>query len=190
MIERQAVSKGARFDIFRRDGFTCQYCGQSPPDVVLELDHIHPVSRGGTNDEMNLVTSCAACNRGKSDKVLGERMPRPDADLAWLEAQQELAELRRYNEARASRDAAMTETVEHLGDYWQDIFCTNWVPVDRMMISWVKVFGPVEIETAIALVGGKLAGGYVKERGLVRYVAGVLWTRKREGNGNAETESN
>ena len=66
----KAVRKGLRFDIFRRDGFTCQYCGSQPPSVTLHVDHIRPIAEGGDNDPMNLVTACAACNIGKGKKLL------------------------------------------------------------------------------------------------------------------------
>lgn len=62
---RNGVSPELRFRTFQRDNFTCQYCGGKAPNVLLELDHVKPVSDGGTNDESNLITSCIACNRGK-----------------------------------------------------------------------------------------------------------------------------
>lgn len=65
-----AVTKKVRFDVFKRDGFTCQYCGNHPPDVTLELDHINPKSKGGDDDVNNLLTSCFDCNRGKSNHKL------------------------------------------------------------------------------------------------------------------------
>jgi 5-methylcytosine-specific restriction endonuclease McrA len=70
MSIRKPISKKARFEVFKRDGFTCQYCGSHPPDVVLEVDHIEPVSGGGSNDADNLITSCFNCNRGKADVPL------------------------------------------------------------------------------------------------------------------------
>lgn len=72
MSQRKSLSKKVRFEVFKRDSFKCQYCGKSSPDVVLEVDHIHPVSKGGENDIMNLVTSCRDCNAGKSDRELGD----------------------------------------------------------------------------------------------------------------------
>lgn len=54
-----------RFDVFKRDAFTCQYCGSVPPSVVLEIDHIKPVCDGGSDDKENLITACFDCNRGK-----------------------------------------------------------------------------------------------------------------------------
>jgi len=71
MIVRN-VSPKTRFEIFKRDAFTCQYCGRKAPDVVLEADHIDPVSNGGTDDPFNLITSCEQCNAGKGKRVLSD----------------------------------------------------------------------------------------------------------------------
>ena len=70
--KRKNISKSVRFEVFKRDSFTCQYCGRSAPDVVLEIDHIIPVSKGGENEITNLITSCFDCNRGKGRKKLTE----------------------------------------------------------------------------------------------------------------------
>ncbi len=76
---RSAPDKGyyaLRFKILQRDDFTCQYCGQHAPDVVLHVDHIKSVCDGGTDEEDNLITSCAACNWGKEAlraRVYGRR---------------------------------------------------------------------------------------------------------------------
>lgn len=64
------ISKGIRFDVFRRDNFTCQYCGRRPPEVQLEIDHKVPKAHGGSNSIENLVTACSDCNRGKRDKLI------------------------------------------------------------------------------------------------------------------------
>jgi hypothetical protein len=66
--KRAIIPQGVRFDVFRRDNFTCVYCGASSPDVVLECDHKVPVAKGGKDDQENLVTACFDCNRGKSAK--------------------------------------------------------------------------------------------------------------------------
>src|SRR5262245_58197892 len=70
--EREYISRRMRFAIFQRDIFTCQYCGAKGPDVKLVLDHIKPVSKGGSSDYTNLVTSCWVCNSGKADSHLRE----------------------------------------------------------------------------------------------------------------------
>lgn len=71
-VKRKALPKKLRFEVFKRDSFTCQYCGRMAPDVVLEVDHIVPVAEGGTNDIMNLITSCHDCNSGKGKRKLSE----------------------------------------------------------------------------------------------------------------------
>lgn len=72
MAKRKSISKRVRFEVFKRDGFRCQYCGAHPPKAVLHVDHIIPVAENGTNDETNLVTSCDNCNFGKGARSLDE----------------------------------------------------------------------------------------------------------------------
>lgn len=68
---RKAISPGARWDILSRDGFRCRYCGSGSADTQLHIDHWVPVSKHGTNDPENLITSCVLCNLGKSGKMPG-----------------------------------------------------------------------------------------------------------------------
>ena len=73
MSRRKAIAKSVRFEVFKRDSFTCQYCGSKSPDVVLNVDHIKPVAKGGDDEITNLITSCFSCNSGKSDKPLSDK---------------------------------------------------------------------------------------------------------------------
>lgn len=72
MATRRPIGKKLRFEVFKRDKFTCQYCGAKAPDVVLHVDHIHPVAKGGKNDILNLVSSCQGCNSGKGDRLIDD----------------------------------------------------------------------------------------------------------------------
>lgn len=67
-----------RFEILQRDGFTCRYCGRVAPETELEVDHIHPRSKGGGDEAENLVTTCRDCNRGK-----GVRTAVPPGEGGW-----------------------------------------------------------------------------------------------------------
>lgn len=91
LAERKSMSKKLRFEVFKRDSFTCQYCGRSSPAVILHVDHIHPVSQGGTNDILNLVTSCADCNSGKGKRLLSDNtsMKKKVNQLKVLQEKQE-----------------------------------------------------------------------------------------------------
>jgi len=71
ILSRRKLNKSLRYDIMKRDNFKCVLCGNSPAldhSVVLEVDHILPVKKGGTNKEDNLRTTCRNCNAGKIDK--------------------------------------------------------------------------------------------------------------------------
>ena len=72
---QKSLSKKRRFEIFKRDDFTCIYCGKKPPDVVLSIDHIIARTAGGTDKDSNLVTSCMACNLGKGVDPLERYTP-------------------------------------------------------------------------------------------------------------------
>jgi 5-methylcytosine-specific restriction endonuclease McrA len=64
-----------RFEVFKRDNFTCQYCGRNVKDdkIKIHCDHVLPKNKGGKNTYKNLVTACEECNLGKSDVLLDER---------------------------------------------------------------------------------------------------------------------
>lgn len=72
MAKRKYIGKKVRFEVLKRDSFTCQYCGKMPPDTILHIDHIKPVSKGGDNSILNLITSCQECNSGKSNTELSD----------------------------------------------------------------------------------------------------------------------
>lgn len=57
-----------RFEVFRRDSYTCQYCGRRAPEFPLHVDHVIPWSRGGATAVGNLRTTCSECNLGKSNR--------------------------------------------------------------------------------------------------------------------------
>lgn len=68
----RTITPKERFSVFKRDGYRCRICGLSADDegVVLNLDHIVPVIKGGRSNLENLWTLCFKCNAGKSDEML------------------------------------------------------------------------------------------------------------------------
>src|SRR5690349_10312579 len=86
--KRKPLTKKLRFEVFKRDAFTCQYCGNHPPAVILEVDHIIAVIEGGGNDMDNLVTACFGCNRGKSADSL-QAVPKSLKERSEIVAEQE-----------------------------------------------------------------------------------------------------
>jgi hypothetical protein len=88
VTDRKSISKKTRFEIFKRDGFSCQYCGATPPGVLLHLDHIVALANGGADDSDNLVTSCEPCNLGKGARAL-TAVPQSLSDKAAEVAERE-----------------------------------------------------------------------------------------------------
>ncbi|MCU9808106.1 HNH endonuclease [Paraclostridium sp. AKS46] len=70
--QRALMTSSLREKIKERDNYTCQKCGISTNDernLLLEIDHIIPISKGGMSTEENLQTLCWKCNRTKGAKI-------------------------------------------------------------------------------------------------------------------------
>ena len=114
----RSLSPKLRFEVFKRDDFTCRYCGRKSPEVVLEVDHVTPVAEGGSDDEMNLVTSCWECNRGKGAAPLDSVITGEDPhDKAILEMER-LRQLQEYNKVLELRRAFTDGAMRDLTDHW------------------------------------------------------------------------
>ena len=71
--QRALMTRKLRAYIKERDNFTCCICNNSvynEPNLLLEVDHIIPISKGGMTEENNLQTLCWKCNRAKADKII------------------------------------------------------------------------------------------------------------------------
>jgi hypothetical protein len=180
MTERTQLSTRTRFEIFKRDGFKCVYCGRTPMESPLHVDHVEPIARGGTSDPSNLVTACASCNLGKSDVPLADRALEPSMSpesvlehaeqiKAYLAAQRVLVKAK-----SAVADEVLVYWVERVGDH---------IPRDlppripRMLEEW----GLAKLCEAIDIVGSKW-NGYGGSRPL-KYLHGILrrWREERGG---------
>lgn len=70
--QRALMTSKLRQYIKERDHFTCKQCGislEQEPHLLLEIDHIVPVAKGGLTTEDNLQTLCWRCNRSKGSKI-------------------------------------------------------------------------------------------------------------------------
>ena len=124
-----SVSTRTRFEVLKRDGFRCRYCGLTAMATELHVDHVVPASKGGTDDPVNLVAACSGCNLGKSDKPLDEcALPPAETGPQSLEAAREhVDQIRAYLESQKLVEAAREEVREWLCDRWREL-CGNDPP--------------------------------------------------------------
>ena len=144
-MAREQIRKSIRFEVFKRDSFTCQYCGQKSPDVVLEVDHITPVADGGDNDILNLVTACKACNAGKSDRPLSESAALDKRRTQLEELEQRRQQLEMLHEWHTSLVELDDQAADLAGDLWfRSIGRQDFVLSDdgrEEMRKWIKRHG-------------------------------------------------
>ncbi len=142
-----------RFEVFKRDSFTCQYCGRSAPDVVLQTDHIDPKSNGGEDDILNLITSCFDCNSGKSNRLLSDHATviKRKQQLDQLQERREQLEMMMewHKELLNFDEMVVTELV----DFWIQLtpgFTLNDIGVENLK-RYVKRFGLNEVIEAMKI---------------------------------------
>lgn len=116
------MSVRTRFEVFKRDRFTCQYCGKTPPDVLLEADHIVPRAAGGSDDLTNLTTACWECNRGKADRLL-EEGTEPIVGRAQVDTLRErLEQAAAYTELVGEQESLVQKQSVLLNSVWAKAF--------------------------------------------------------------------
>lgn len=115
-----ALSVRTRFEVFKRDDFTCQYCGRKSPDVVLEVDHIVPRAAGGGDDVVNLTTSCWSCNSGKSDRPLNEIVTGEDPHDRAIEILERRRQVEEYNRVLTEESDRLEDETWQLIEFWND----------------------------------------------------------------------
>lgn len=167
-----AVSKRLRFEIFRRDGYTCRYCGRAAPEVKLVPDHIVPTALGGRDEPTNLVTSCEDCNSGKSATPPDAPLVAQVADDAarWAAAQSAVAsrmaqELMRNAELHARFDTAWKTA----GDAPRP---ADWA---RSVDGFLAAGLPIEV--LLDAAKSATSNRKVMPSAAFRYMCGIAWAR-------------
>lgn len=174
---RESLSKKLRFEVFKRDSFCCQYCGSNPPNVVLEIDHIIPVSKKGTNEIDNLVTSCFNCNRGKGAKELN-CLPQSTVEKTktLLEKEEQYLAFKKLTSKIKNREKKEIESINSIfQEYYpthelSDIFKRNSVK------QFIDKLGLSEVQDAMYYSCGK----EFPVNDSIKYFCGVCWGKIRE----------
>jgi hypothetical protein len=181
MAKRKSLGKKLRFEVFKRDSFTCQYCGSVPPLVILHVDHIVPVVEGGENEIDNLTTACSSCNLGKGARSLSA-IPESLSDKAGRIQEQE-------DQLKGYADVMDAKKERQNADAWRvaNIFCSahgidpeeqginrDWFSSIRRFNDQIGLFECIE---AMELATEKFS--YNRSR-CFRYFCGICWNKIRE----------
>jgi hypothetical protein len=176
-MKRTAVSKKVRFEIFKRDDFTCAYCGSKPPKTVLEVDHILPVSKGGTNVLDNLITSCFECNRGKSNISL-QSIPtllEDKAIIAAAKSEQYKAYLKHVKQIEKFNLQLVDMVEAAYNDFYPDYY---FMPKFRNDIKmFIDKLGVTAVCEAMRIACSKF-----DEDQSLKYFCGICWNKIRQAN--------
>ena len=172
-MKRKAISSKTRFDIFKRDSFTCQYCGSTPPVAILHVDHVLAVANGGVNTEDNLVTACSNCNQGKGAVSL-EIVPKSLQEKA-AEVKEREAQLKGYSkilEAKRKRLDAETWLIV------DELTGTQATEYDRRNLASIRRFLE-QLPFHTVLEAAEIAATRMKDYRRFRYFCGICWNKVR-----------
>lgn len=175
--KRKHLSNKTRFEVFKRDGFTCQYCGAKPPQAVLHADHVTPVALGGLDCEDNLITSCSACNLGKGAGPLTDVPQSVEQKMQIaVERKEQLDEFNKFLAAESRktiRNAKRVAAVLEIGTSVRDIDVNKMTSIKTFLARMpvTKVIEAAEIANT-----RKFAG----TNDNFRYFCGVCWGMIKE----------
>jgi len=184
------ISKKIRFEVFKRDGFTCQYCGKHPPEVTLEVDHIHPKSKKGTDDINNLITACFDCNRGKTNIEL-KRIPNSLKDNKEILEEKELQYIE-YHKVIAKIDRRVNKEINSIVLLFEDAFISHKRTLtEEFKQTTIKKFltalGVSEVIESMRIASSKFDESKVTrysgsrledvEKACIKYFCGICWNK-------------
>lgn len=154
------LSRRLRFEAFKRDGFTCQYCGRKPPAVVLQADHVVPRAEGGTDEIENILTACFDCNNGKAAVSLDDITDVVDVEERTRLIREREAQVRAYNDAKKEARERRDEAFDEAWRYWFDLHNTDslpgWVvPKESFLRHYLNKLPLEDVKDAMEIAVGK-----------------------------------
>lgn len=177
---RKSISTKTRFDIFKRDNFTCLYCGSVPPSVVLHIDHIVPVAKGGGNEKTNLATSCSSCNLGKGARPLTSY--ESDTSHKLEEIKEREKQLKGYYKLVEAQNKRIESECWRVFAVFMDCsphddmsVPTGWFRSVKMFVNKIGFYETLE---AMEIAKSRTGADYQ----IFRYFCGVCWKKHKEAS--------
>ncbi len=168
-----AVTKRTRFEVLKRDDYTCRYCRSREHE--LTVDHVLPVALGGSDDSSNLVAACKDCNSGKASSSPDDNLVADVADdaIRWAAA------IAAYNAgltADRKKRNAYVRRFQKAWDVWHWGSSQKAIPLpgdwEATIWSYYSNGLPIaELEDAVTIAAGNQM---VRPDSVFRYMCGVV----------------
>lgn len=178
---QMAVTKRTRFEVLRRDNYTCRYCRSE--DGALTVDHVTPTALGGGDGPDNLVAACKDCNAGKSSTS-------PDERTVTDVSADELEWASNLRAALAAYDKALDEKWLYRDFFYGE--WSGWTFSDGRTVelpdNWEKSIDQwaslgVQTGTLTEAIRITMTKDGLRRGDEFRYFAGVVWSIVREAGG-------
>ena len=176
---RKPMSKKTRFEVFKRDGFTCQYCGDHPPKAILHVDHINPVALGGSNHIDNLITSCQPCNSGKSAAPLSD-IPQSLQDKAALIIERE-AQIKGYQRVMNDKKQRIEDEASEVCDIYE-LFNKGFTLSESAMVTLRKFVDELGVHEVMSSMENACSNTKIRSGQEFKYFCGICWNKVRENS--------
>lgn len=188
-----SISVRTRFEVFKRDRFTCAYCGRTPPEVLLHVDHVVPRAAGGSDDIANLVTSCDTCNLGKGPRMLEEGTAPVVGKATLGQLEERIEQAKAYMALLTESGVLADRQLQMVVDAWAKSFGAvdegdRWIirghgdvwPQDASVRRFLRSLTLEDILAAVDIAASKMrgdaSGGHA-----VRYFYGICNRAIQEG---------
>lgn len=172
-----AASKRVRYEVLRRDNFTCRYCGAKAPAAELTVDHVIPQALGGTDDPTNLVAACVDCNSGKTSTM-------PSDDTVAEASEDAMRWRQAISEAAATMTAeqdAQRQIFEYIESEWAYRYEEPLGPMPDDWRSSVVTFQSLGLPVAVMDEAIEIAArARISDSRRWRYFCGICWNKLRE----------
>jgi len=171
--KRISLSKKMRFDVFKRDGFKCVYCGRQPPHVTLEVDYLAVNDPGGPDSIDNYATSCPYCNQPSSLQLIPLSLELHTASLEERK-EQYVALQRQVHEIERRVERSIYEVELVFQSYFSDgEFTAKFKNTVKMFIARL---GLAQVKNAMEISCDKIISPSLAEQ----YFCGICWKKVRD----------
>ena len=173
-----SIKKVTRFEVFKRDHFKCFYCGRTPPEVCLQVDHIVPIAKGGKDIIENLVTSCFDCNIGKGARKLSRTPVSLQKKMEEIDEKRE--QIKKYESMLKKIQRTKEKNIAEVEKVFQKHFPGFWFE-ERFKFSVGNFISKLPV-AVVKEAMNKACSVYSHQEEACTYFGGICWKTIREGN--------